>query len=394
MKNSYQKKIDCSICGSLKLEKLINLKKFPITGIFVKKKIKQNFPYFFNQSLNICKSCGHIQLENFVDPELLYNNFYSTRTSENHLSKNGINFFKKFVFDVTKKKKLGNFMEIGCNDIQLINSLKNNFSHLYGVDPIWISKRKIVNNKITIIGDFIEKLDFKKKIKRKINIFASTHNLEHIESPYKVLKKIVDNSGSEALFFIEVPDADLMIKNLRFDQVFHQHYHYFNINSLSNLINKLNCKIIKKKINPNFWGGSLLIAFKKNNTNKPKMILKNNFSLNKKKITKSYLKFKSHYDKLKVMIKKKDINIGYGAGQMTPSFAYHLKSDLNFLEYIVDDNKKRNNKKYPFLKTKIKFFNEKLINNKKILITALDGTNPISKKLKKLKTSFVNPLSI
>ena len=114
MKNSYQKKIDCSICGSLKLEKLINLKKFPITGIFVKKKIKQNFPYFFNQSLNICKSCGHIQLENFVDPELLYNNFYSTRTSENHLSKNGINFFKKFVFDVTKKKKLGNFMEIGC----------------------------------------------------------------------------------------------------------------------------------------------------------------------------------------------------------------------------------------------------------------------------------------
>ena len=31
--------------------------------------------------------------------------------------------------------------------------------------------------------------------------------------------------------------------------------------------------------------------------------------------------------------------IGYGAGQMVPSFAYHLKSDLSFLDYIVDDNK-------------------------------------------------------
>ena len=90
----YQKKINCSICGSLKLEKLIILKKFPITGIFVQKKIKQNFPYFFNQSLNICKKCGHIQLGNFVDPELLYNNLYSTRTSENHLSKNGIKMRK------------------------------------------------------------------------------------------------------------------------------------------------------------------------------------------------------------------------------------------------------------------------------------------------------------
>ena len=40
---------------------------------------------------------------------------------------------------------------------------------------------------------------------------------------------------------------------MRFDQIFHQHYHYFNINSLKNLVKKLGCKIIAKKINYNFW---------------------------------------------------------------------------------------------------------------------------------------------
>ena len=74
-----------------------------------------------------------------------------------------------------------------------------------------------------------------------------------------------------------------MIKNLRFDQIFHQHYHYFNLNSLNNLIISLGCKIIKKKINTNFWGGSILIAFKKNNSIK-KRKLTNNYSSIKKKI--------------------------------------------------------------------------------------------------------------
>ena len=100
----YKKKKICGICGSSNLVKLFDLKKFPITGIYIKKKLRKNFNYFFNQYLNICKKCGHIQLGNFVNPEFLYNNFYSTRTSDNHLSKNGIEFFKNFLFDVTKKK--------------------------------------------------------------------------------------------------------------------------------------------------------------------------------------------------------------------------------------------------------------------------------------------------
>ena len=84
--------------------------------------------------------------------------------------------------------------------------------------------------------------------------------------------------------------------------------------------------------------------------------------------------------------------IGYGAGQMVPSFAYHLKSDLSFLDYIVDDNRNRSDQKYPNLKPKIKLSKEKFISKKKFLITALDGVQAISNKLKKRKLSFINPL--
>ena len=113
-----------------------------------------------------------------------------------------------------------------------------------------------------MFGGYIKEINLK-KIKSKIDVVVSTHNLEHIKDPYKVLRKLVNHFDDKTIFFVEVPDADLMIKNFRFDQIFHQHYHYFNYNSVINLTKRLGCKIISKKINYKFWGGSLMIAFKK-----------------------------------------------------------------------------------------------------------------------------------
>ncbi len=389
MKKLFKNKIFCSICLSKNLQKVIELKKFPLTGIFIKKKIKKDFPYYFNQGLNICNKCGHLQLAKFVSPDILYNSIYANRTSESFLSDNAINFFKKFLFKVLKKRKLNGLLEIGCNDVKLIENLKNNFSYLYGIDPIWHKKKAPKGKKINVIGGYVENIDLK-KIKKKIDIIVSTHNLEHLEDPYNVLKKLINNFGEDVTFFVEVPDADLMIKNLRFDQIFHQHYHYFNMSSLENLTRRLGCKIISKSINYKFWGGSLMIAFKKENANQ-KML--NNSIKIKKNLILNYKKFKIRINKLSHKLNNEKNLIGYGAGQMVPSFSYHLKSNLSFLEYILDDNKNRAYKKYPYLIPKIKYFNKKLINNKKVLITALDGVNGISKKLNKLNVEFYNPLS-
>ena len=386
----YKIKKRCGICQSSNLKKIISLPKFPLTGIFVKKKL-ENFSYYFDQKLNICKKCGHIQLNKFISRENLYNNLYANRTSASHLSDNSINFFKNFLNKCCKKKQLGNILEIGCNDIKLLKILKKNANHVFGIDPIWKSKKNPSKKKFKIIGDFVENVNFDKKIKERINIFLTTHNLEHIENPYKQLKKIVNYSDKETLFFIEVPDSNLMVKNLRFDQVFHQHYHYFNLNSLENLVSRLNCKIIKKSINHNFWGGSLMIAFKKSNE-KNKIKIKSNFKTMKTLIFRNYKMFKKHYKNLYKKIKVKNNLVGYGAGQMVPSFAYHLDSNLSFLKVIIDDNKQREGFKYKDLNPKIKFYNKDFLRKKTVLITALDGVKSISKKLKKQNISVINPL--
>ena len=72
-------------------------------------------------------------------------------------------------------------------------------------------KRPPKSNKIIVIGGYIEEVNLN-KIDSNIDAIVSTHNLEHLNDPYKVLKKFVDTYDEKTTFFIEVPDADLMIK--------------------------------------------------------------------------------------------------------------------------------------------------------------------------------------
>ena len=54
-KNLTEKIKYCTICESKKLKSIMNLNKFPLTGIFIKNKLNKNFNYYFNLKLNICK---------------------------------------------------------------------------------------------------------------------------------------------------------------------------------------------------------------------------------------------------------------------------------------------------------------------------------------------------
>ena len=92
----YKIKRNCVICDSSNLKKIIELKKFPITGIYTKNKINK-FSNYFDQKLNLCRNCGHIQLNKFLSRKILYNECYTFRTSDSHLSDQSINFFKNFI---------------------------------------------------------------------------------------------------------------------------------------------------------------------------------------------------------------------------------------------------------------------------------------------------------
>ena len=75
-------------------------------------------------------------------------------------------------------------------------------------------------------------------------------------------------------------------------------------------------------------------SFPKKNKN-----IKNNIKNNYKKISKEihygYKNFRNKYKKIDNQLKKENNIVGYGAGQMVPSVAYHLNKKLDYLSFLL-----------------------------------------------------------
>lgn len=383
----------CSVCQKNSLETLFSLPKLPLTGLYIKPGQKmKNFK--FNQALQFCSSCGHAQLKNILNPKILYNETYTHRSGQSSLARMGNDFFFSFLKLVAPKRRFKAVLEVGANDLYLLKKVKPLANLLLGVDPIWRVHKKRIDSKILVSGEFIESLNTKEFLNQGPDLIISAHTFEHIQNPYVVLKKIYNQAQEGALFVIEVPCLDTQILNSRFDQVFHQHLQYFSVYSMKKMIQQLGASFKAHVFNQDYWGGTLLVAFEKKTK-----VSKNHFKLTpkpfylkKKFIQSKYQLFQKKMRKLSASLREKTTKplYGYGAAQMLPVLAYHLKNNLSTFEAILDDNPARFGLAYPGLRVLIKKPAKNLAwKQSRFFITALDSQKAILKRLVHLKAAKV-----
>ena len=383
---------ECDICSSKKLINIFSMKKFPLTGIYLKK--NQYLKNFDNDFL-ICQSCNHGQLKRQINPKYLYQETYTHRTSQSALAVNiNIDFYKKLE-KIIKKKKFKCIFEVGCNDLLLAKKIKKHSKKIVGMDPIWGNKIKKIDNKISVVGGFINDDKLISKIEKltsqnKIDLVISSHTFEHTDTIKKSIEKILKIVDKNCLFVIETPSLDSIIRNGHFDQIFHQHQHYVSERSIIELCKQLNCQLIDFKYNYQIWGGNVMYVFRKNNSKNSKISYKFRKKININSVKKKYRKFQDDCKEKIIFLKKQHKSIvAFGAAQMMPILAYHSKSNFSFLKALYDDNSQRIGKYLPNIKPKIEKTNPNIIKNSFVIITANEMCRPIIKRISKF-----NPLRI
>lgn len=382
----------CSVCESERLECTIHLPEFPLTGIFVNDHTNLQVPRGYDQELLVCYDCGHVQLGYVLPPEKLYGSTYLHRSSVSHIAPSASSFFAQYVDSLSGGRTFDCILEVGCNDMLLLNQMASRGQEVIGIDPIWKDQSPDVAPNMRIIGALIEDVDFETQMPTKPDLIFSTHNLEHINEPLEQFSRLVDFVDEGALFVIEVPDIDSMIDNLRFDQVFHQHLHYFGLASLERFIERVGGEYIGHNFNFKNWGGSLSIAFRKGEGKSKSSVTFPAFRTPKKElIIERYEIFRQRMSGFMKLVEGLRWDIwGYGAGQMVPSVAYNLGSDLSFLKGIFDDDPSRSNLAYPHLPVRILQPSSDLyLRDSVVMITALDGVRAIVNRLRQFNPRFI-----
>ena len=390
----------CSACGKAALEEILSLPDLPLTGVFIDPAQRENFPNF-DQALMRCCGCGHAQLRESVDPSYLYQDTYTHRSSLSPISTRGNDFFLSFLNDVTGDRKFESIAEIGCNDLYLLNKIAHRGTHLIGFDPIWKDRVADGAGKIQVSGKYIEEIVPAKDIPVRPDLVLSVHTLEHVDHPLNSLRPIFEHAQPGALFLVEVPSMDTLLTINRFDQVFHQHLNYFSLASFRSMIVGLGGEYVAHRYNYGYWLGTMMVAFRKPAGRPAEASVAMPPAPTIANIRNGHKRFREQLAGVRTtmehLIRQGVPAVGFGAAQMVPTLAYHMQTDLGFLDSILDDNPAKTGLTYPSIGTTIRPASDfPDLQNHAVLLTACDSARMILPRLAALRARYIvqpcNPL--
>jgi len=369
----------CGVCESTSLEEIWALPLLPLTERFGPYTPEKRLAY--NQSLRMCQTCGHFQLGAQLDPSILYTpQAYSFRTSASASAIRGTEVFFHFLKSVLQGRKVNSFVDVGGNDLYLAKMLAPIAPVRAVVDPICSPIDNQTVEGIRVFGRMIENVNLKKETVAP-NLVACRHTLEHLGKPLRFLQQLFEQTADDCLFIFEIPCFENLMEAQRFDAVFHQHYHYFDLAAFQQLLRQAGGTYIAHHHNrQGSCGGALLVAFKKG-------ARADCVPLDLKKRAGDCVARLGWYGKqMEAMGALLDAMprplFGYGASLMLATLAYHLRRSLEQLDCVLDDDPAKDGFTYENVPVRVRHTEKNPPpSNACYIITSLENVRPIFGRL-------------
>jgi len=353
-------KFDCRCCGNTKLKRVVSLGYQPLANNLLNK--KEEKCELYPLEVNYCDKCHNSQLSVSVNPKKMFSNYLYTSSTSKSFREHFINAAKKYIKDFKLNKKKSYIIDIGSNDGVALRPFKDlGFKKILGIEPAKNLAKLANKNKIKTFNGFLEKNNLS-KIKKNADLILASNVFAHsdkLKEMSECMFKLLSKNGT---LIIEVQYLLNTLKDLTFDNIYHEHYNYWSLISLTNFFKKQSATIYRaEKINTH--GGSIRVYIKKGNKikieNSVKALIKDEekFGINKYKtyqeFAKKIYKIRDNVRKNILSLKSKNNKIiGYGSpAKATTALNFFGISDE--IDCIVEDNKFKHGKYLPGMKIPI-----------------------------------------
>ena len=390
-------KFDCRSCGNTNLKRVVSLGYQPLANNLLNKKDEKCELYPLE--VNYCENCHNCQLSVSVNPKKMFSNYLYTSSTSKVFRDHFVNAAKKYTKDLRLNKKKSYIIDIGSNDGIALKPFKDlGFKNILGVEPAKNLAKLANKNKIKTFNGFLEKKNLK-KIKKNADLILASNVFAHSDKLKEMAECMLSLLSKTGTIIIEVQYLMDTLKDLTFDNIYHEHYNYWSLTSLINFFNTFDAKIFKSE-RINTHGGSIRVYIKKDKKVKidasVKKMLKEEISFGIKKYQ-TYKKFGEKVYKIRENVllnikklksqNKKIIGFGAPAKATTALNFFGIKDEIDF---IVEDNKLKHKKFIPGVKIPIK--NKSEIKNKDniLLVLAWNFYASIKKNNSDFSDKFVN----
>ena len=244
-----------------------NNKLFSLGDLYVSDFIKDDNPPRGGKeplSLIMDNIIGAPKLSSATDPDKMYGKYWYRSGINATMTKELKSIADSCINSVaTKPNDL--FLDIACNDGTLLKFVPDSMIRM-GVDPVDDTYYKESSqNADLIIQDYFTAEVFKKSKfgDKKAKIITTIAMFYDLDNPISFLEDVNDVLDDEGLFVLQMSYTPLMIKQLAFDNICHEHVYYYSLTSIINLVSQVDMRVVDCELN-DINGGSFRVYVRKN----------------------------------------------------------------------------------------------------------------------------------
>jgi SAM-dependent methyltransferase len=156
------------------------------------------------------------------------------------------------------------WLDIACNDGTLLSYVPSPYSRL-GIDPADDSYTKeSVKFADQVVQEYFSKNTFDRSIfkGRKCDVITCIAMFYDLPDPVAFLNDVYDVLHDEGLFVVQMSYTPLMVQQMAFDNICHEHLMYYSLHSFKHVIEKAKFKIVDCELN-DVNGGSFRVYLQK-----------------------------------------------------------------------------------------------------------------------------------
>ena len=208
-------------------------------------------------------SNGAARLESVTDPDLMYGKYWY-RSGINSTMTQELKSIAEELPTLVDIRDGDVFLDIACNDGTMFKFIPNNMVKV-GIDP---ADDSFISESRGLADDVIQDYftadtyragkygDWKAKI---ISIIAMFYD---VDNPVEFLSDVESIMDDEGLLVIQMSYTPLMLKQLAFDNICHEHVYYYNLTSIIKMLDQVGMKVVDCKLN-DINGGSFRVYVRK-----------------------------------------------------------------------------------------------------------------------------------
>ncbi len=254
---TIRRRTECRLCDSRRLTPVLSLTSTPLANQFVPANLVGTPQERYPLDLYLCQHCGHLQLLDVVDPELVFRNYpYVSSTSPVF-----VEHFRHYAEVMARYADLragALVVDVGSNDGTLLRFFRAAGMRVLGVDPAIDIARRATEAGIETLPEF-----FTPQVASAIRVrfgaasLVTANNVfAHADDLHGIAEAVVALLAPDGLFVFEVSYLLDVVQNTLFDTIYHEHLSYHTAGPLVRFFDRHGLELIDAQRVPTH-GGSL-----------------------------------------------------------------------------------------------------------------------------------------